>query len=78
MAAQTSPRELAHRSSDGVHVTLFWHPSTNRISVQVVDESLDDAFEFEAPADRALDAFEHPFAYMEYATRVRERLTLVA
>jgi hypothetical protein len=82
MTAQTSPRELAHRSSDGVHVTLFWHPATNRVTVQVVDESLDEAFEFEASADRALDAFEHPFAYaavagVEYATRTQERLTLV-
>ena len=75
MASETSPRELAYRCSDGVHVTLFWHPATNRLTVQVVDESLDDTFEFEAPADRAFDAFEHPFAY---ATRQRERPTLVA
>ena len=74
MTAQTTPRELAYRVSDAVHVRLLWHPATNRVTVQVVDESLDESFEFEAPPDRALDAFEHPFAY---ATRVPERLTLV-
>jgi hypothetical protein len=77
MSAHTSPRELAYRSSDGVHVRLLWNPSTNRITVQVVDESLDETFEFEAPRDRALDAFKHPFAYaafggVQYATRLRE------
>ena len=75
MTTQTTPRELAYRISDGVHVRLLWHPATNRVTVQVADESLDEWFEFEAPCDRALDAFEHPFAY---ATRQRERPTLVA
>jgi hypothetical protein len=74
MTTQTAPRELAYRVSDGVRVRLLWHPATNRVTVQVVDESLDESFEFEAPRDRALDAFEHPFAY---ATHVPERLTLV-
>lgn len=77
MTPSTTPRELAYRCSDGVHVTLLWYPTTNRVTVEVVDDSLGDTFEFEAPRDRVLDAFEHPFAYaafggVRYATRLRE------
>jgi hypothetical protein len=66
-ASATTARELAHRSADGVHVTLLWHPSTDRVSVQVSDEGSGDTFEFEAPAARALDAFWHPYAYAAFA-----------
>lgn len=56
-------RELAHRFEDGLDVTLFWHPRTNTITVLVVDERTGESFEFGADPARALDAFEHPFAY---------------
>jgi hypothetical protein len=60
-------RELAYRHADGVHVTLVWHPSTDRVTVEVFDEGSGDTFEFEAPAARALDAFWHPYAYAAFA-----------
>ena len=59
-------RELDHRSSDGVHVTLLWSASTNRVFVSVVEIRTGPSFHFEvAPAD-ALDAFHHPYAYAEH------------
>ena len=56
-------RELAHRESDGLQVSLFWSKSTNRVTVEVVDERLADRFAFDVPGRKALDAFHHPYAY---------------
>ena len=56
-------RELDHRWSDGVSVTLLWNTQTNRVSVAVMDEQRGVAFEFPVQADDALDAFHHPYAY---------------
>ena len=63
----TSARELAYRQADGVHVTLRWLPSTNRVVVEVFDEKHGETFEVEAPAGRALDTFWHPYAYAAFA-----------
>lgn len=60
-------RELAYRYADGVHVTLVWYPSTDRVVVEVVDEKSRESFDFEARAARALDAFWHPYAYAAFA-----------
>jgi hypothetical protein len=57
-------RELDHRWSDGVSVTLLWNTQTNRVSVSVLEERRGVAFEFAVRADDALDAFHHPFAYV--------------
>jgi hypothetical protein len=65
--APITARELAYRFSDGVHVTLVWHSSTDRVMVEVFDEGSGETFEFEAPAARALDAFWHPYAYAAFA-----------
>lgn len=66
-ASDTITRELAHRSADGIHVTLRWHPVADRVTVEVSDEGTGDTFEFEAPRARALDAFWHPYAYAAFA-----------
>ena len=55
--------ELAHRSSDGIDVALLWSPTTNRLLVAVADESTGDHFTVDAPREKALDVFNHPFAY---------------
>jgi hypothetical protein len=70
------PRELDRRVTDGIRVTLFWHPSTNRIVVEVHDESTGATFELAVAPSRALDAFRHPYAYaasqgVPYATPSR-------
>jgi hypothetical protein len=55
--------ELAHRSSDGIDIALLWSPTTNRLFVSVADGRTGDRFTVDAPTDRALDVFNHPFAY---------------
>jgi hypothetical protein len=56
-------RELAQRESDGIEVTLFWHPTSDTLTVEVFDRGTDAFFELAvAPAD-ALEAFNHPYAY---------------
>jgi hypothetical protein len=60
----TSPdiRELAAREGNGVRVVLHWHARRNAVTVLVEDISLGDRFVLDVPADRALDAFYHPYA----------------
>jgi hypothetical protein len=56
-------RELAHRSNDGIDVTLFWHPATDGLTVCVCDQRRGAYFEIEPEAIEALDAFYHPYSY---------------
>jgi hypothetical protein len=58
-----SMRELAHRSNDGIDVTLFWQPVTDELTVCVCDQRRGAYFEIEPEANDALDAFYHPYSY---------------
>ena len=60
---QHSRRELAHRMSNGIEVTLLWGPAKNEVVVEVIDHGAGLAFEIAVPSERALDAFHHPYAY---------------
>jgi hypothetical protein len=55
--------ELHHRSADGIEVSLLWSRRTNTLTVAVEDSRSGVSFELPAPAEKALDVFEHPFAY---------------
>ena len=74
-------RELAHRSTGPFEVSLLWHEVDDTIALQVHDRSLDTQVELEVPRDRALDAFQHPDAYLAAANAVgrrpRRRLSLM-
>jgi hypothetical protein len=59
----TESRELAHRAHDSLEVTLSWHPRSNEISVEVVDDRLEQSFTLTVDPGSALDAFHHPYAY---------------
>lgn len=61
--AFTERRELAHRTSDGIEVTLFWNKPSSRVTIAVLDTRFGEALEFEVDGSGALDAFNHPFAY---------------
>jgi hypothetical protein len=61
--AFTERRELAHRTNDGIAVTLFWSKATNRVTIAVVDSHSDEGMEFDVAGSAALDAFKHPYAY---------------
>jgi hypothetical protein len=69
-SAATERRELAHRTGNGIEVTLLWTESTSRVTIAVVDTHSGDELEFEVDGSRALDAFNHPYAY---AATVRVR-----
>ena len=56
-------RELAARESDGIRILLLWHPNENVLTVSVEDARVGDRFQLAVAADRALEAFYHPFAY---------------
>jgi hypothetical protein len=72
--AFTDCRELAHRTSDGIEVTLFWSKSSNRVTIVVLDWHSNDRLEFEVDGNAALDAFNHPYAYA--ATRRARNLAM--
>jgi hypothetical protein len=55
--------ELDFRTSDGIDISLLWHRPTNTLSVSVSDAKTGDHFALPVPADAALDAFLHPYAY---------------
>jgi hypothetical protein len=55
--------ELAHRTSNGLDVSLLWSPHTGRLLVAVTDLRTDVSFAVDAPSHRALDVYHHPFAY---------------
>jgi hypothetical protein len=61
--AFTNRRELAHRTSDGIEVTLFWSKSSNQVMIAVLDTRSNEALEFDVDGSAALDAFNHPYAY---------------
>lgn len=68
-AATTERRELAHRTGDGIQVTLYWNKPTERVTILVFDMRSEEALEFEVDGKAALDAFNHPYAYV--ATRAQ-------
>lgn len=61
--APTDRRELAHRTGDGIEVTLFWSKPSNRVTIAVLDTRSDEGLEFEVDGGDALDAFNHPYVY---------------
>ena len=66
-------RELAHRSSDGMDVTLVWTQGDGRdredkVVVCVCDSRAGAYFEIEAEPCLALDVYRHPYAYRSLST----------
>jgi hypothetical protein len=60
----TSMRELHSRMTGGIHVRLLWCEGDGRVFVAVNDHRTGDDFSVEVPEDqRALQVFDHPYAY---------------
>lgn len=57
-------RELAHRVSGGIDVTLYWSPVDNGTTVEVWDSASEETIVFGVRPERALEAFYHPFAQL--------------
>jgi hypothetical protein len=65
-----TPAELAHRSSQGLDVTLIWvHDGGEDNAVVCVCDTREGAY-FEIPTEPylALDVYYHPFAYRDFST----------
>ena len=60
-------RELAHRVSSGLEVTLYWNAADNGTSIEVRDLASEKTLRFAVPADQALDAFYHPLSHVGYS-----------
>jgi len=62
-ATDTEIRELDHRTSDGIDVTLLWSAETDRVWIDVRDGRAGSSFRLDVDPGEALDAFRHPYAY---------------
>ena len=56
-------RTLAQRTGAGLEVTLYWSAQDDLVTVRVVDVFADECFEMSVDPDRAMFAYNHPFAY---------------
>jgi hypothetical protein len=65
-AGDIGMRELDHRSNDDIEVKLLWSARTNRVFVSVLERRSEALFEFEVAPARALEAFQHPYAYAQH------------
>jgi hypothetical protein len=61
--AFTQRRELAHRASDGIEVTLFWNADEDSLAVVLFDSKNDQLLEIAVRPDQAMNAFHHPYVY---------------
>jgi hypothetical protein len=61
-------RELAHRTTNGIEVTLLWSAEEDALAVQVIDTAGEQAFEVVVERDQAMHAFHHPYAYAALET----------
>jgi hypothetical protein len=64
---ESERRELSRRSNGGIDVTLYWHPTRDELTVCVCDQRDGAYFEIRAQRDLALDVYNHPYAYAEFA-----------
>ena len=60
-------RELSRRESGGFEVVLYWCDRPSAVTLTVSDAGTGEIFEVEVPGADALDAFHHPFAYLQGA-----------
>jgi hypothetical protein len=56
-------RELAERTSSGTLIRLYWLQGTRELWVEIWERELDVTIEIPADPERALEAFNHPYAY---------------
>lgn len=57
-------RELAQRLSGGVEVLLLWHPELDLLELSMHDIGTGVEFQIEVAPGDAIDAFNHPYAYV--------------
>jgi hypothetical protein len=60
----TRMRELAHREGPDVDVSLFWRPEDDSVVLLLVEVPTGVVFEIPVDPQQAMDAFNHPYAYL--------------
>jgi hypothetical protein len=65
---RTRMRELAHREGSDVDVSLFWRPEDNSLLLLLVEVPTGVVFEIPVEPQDAMDAFNHPYAYLPART----------
>jgi hypothetical protein len=60
----TPRRELAHRKSGGLEITLYWDAEARSTSVEVHQPATRETIAISVAEGQALDAFHHPFAHI--------------
>ena len=63
-AVGTPTRELAQRRSGEIEVLLLWHPELDQVELCVLDLATGVSVHVAVAPDKALDAFNHPYAYL--------------
>lgn len=58
-------RELASRLSGSDEVLLLWYPESDRLELSVHDVETGAGVYLEIARDSAIDAFYHPYAYVD-------------
>jgi len=67
----TPRRELAHRKSGGLEITLYWDAEHSSTSVEVHQPATQETIAIPVDHEQALDAFHHPFAHIGRANDQR-------
>ena len=57
-------RELASRVNGGLEITLYWDVLENTTSIDIHQSATDETISVPVPAERALEAFHHPFVHL--------------
>jgi hypothetical protein len=68
IALPSTRRELAHRESGGIEVTLYWDAREDSVEVEVHHRATEETICFAVAREEALDAFHHPFAHLTRRT----------
>jgi hypothetical protein len=56
-------RELDHRHTAGIDVSLLWDARTEQVSIELTDERSGESLAFAVDPSEALSAFHHPYVY---------------
>jgi hypothetical protein len=78
LGSDPGPRELAHRSNDGLEVTLLWHPARDELTVCGSDHRTGARFKIQAERHLALEVYYHPYCYVTSNDISREDCRLAA
>ena len=62
--SRAKSRELAHRVTSYIEVTLLWRKLDNALTLRLVEVATGIEYEIGVRPEDALDAFNHPYAYL--------------